>query len=106
MEREKTRPAWPVGCLCATKLAQQAQDRRKTLFLGVLGELFRGSVVVWGMLGELFRGTAIERVCWESFVPVGLLVRYKVLPAPPKRAEMGLFGRVGRVLYRLGCWCG
>ena len=59
-------------------------------------------------------------VCWESFVP-GLALgavqsspcsaswwwrRYKVLPARAKQAEMGLFVRVGRVLYRLGCWCG
>ena len=113
----------------AKKFALQARKRRKTPFLGVLGELFRGSVVVWGVLGELFRGTAVERGRWESFVPGGLLAgacwgsfvpglalgavqsspcwgawwceRYKVLPARAKRAEMGLFGRVGRVLYRV-----
>ena len=118
----------------AKKFALQARKRRKTPFLGVLGELFRGSVVVWGVLGELFRGTAVERGRWESFVPVGLLagacwgsfvpglalgavqsspcwgswgwMRYKVLPARAKLAEMGLFGRVGRVLYRVGCWRG
>ena len=117
---EIIRPAWLVACLCAKKFALQTRKRRKTPFLGVLGELFRGSVVVWGVLGELFRGTAVERGRWESFVP-GLALgvvesspcwgswwceRYKVLPARVKRAEMGLFGRVGRVLYRLGCWCG
>ena len=92
----------------------------------MLGELFRGSVVVWGVLGELFRGTAVERGRWESFVPVGLLagaclesfvpglalgavesspcwgawgwMRYKVLPAGAKLAEMGLLGRGGGVL--------
>ena len=132
--REIIRPVWLVACLCAKKFALQARKRRKTPFLGVLGELFRGSVVVWGVLGELFRGTAVERGRWESFVPGGLLVgaclesfvpgvvmgavqsspcwgswgwmRYKVLPARAKLAEMGLLGRVGRVLYRLGCWCG
>ena len=118
--REIIRPVWLVACLCAKKFALLARKRRKTPFLGVLGELFRGSVVVWGVLGELFRGTAVERGCWESFVP-GLALgavqsspcwgawwceRYKVLPARAKRAEMGLFGRVGRVLYRLGCWRG
>ena len=118
--REIIRPAWLVACLCAKKFALQARKRRKTPFLGVLGELFRGSVVVWGVLGELFRGTAVERGRWESFVP-GLALgavesspcwgawgwmRYKVLPARAKLAEMGLLGRAGRVLYRLGCWCG
>ena len=118
--REIIRPVWLVACLCAKKFALQGRKRRKTPFLGVQGELFRGSVVVWGVLGELFRGTAVERGCWESFVP-GLALgavqsspcwgawwceRYKVLPARAKRAEMGNFGRVGRVLYRLGCWCG
>ena len=116
--REIIRPVWLVACLCAKKFALQGRKRRKTPFLGVQGELFRGSVVVWGVLGELFRGTAVERGCWESFVP-GLALgavqsspcwgawwceRYKVLPARAKRAEMGNFGCVGRVLYRLGCW--
>ena len=67
--REIIRPVWLVACLCAKKFALQARKRRKTPFLGVLGELFRGSVVVWGVLGELFRGTAVERGRWESFVP-------------------------------------
>ena len=107
--REKIRPVWLVACLCAKKFALLARKRRKTPFLGVLGELFRGSVVVWVVLGELFRGTAVERGRWESFVP-GLALgavqsspcwgawwceRYKVLPARAKRAEMGNFGRVG-----------
>ena len=74
MEREKTRPARPVGCLCATKLAQQAQNRRKTPFLGVLGELIRGRDVGRCVLGEFCTGWAAGGVCWESFVPVGLLV--------------------------------
>ena len=104
--REIIRPVWLVACLCAKKFALQARKRRKTPFLGVLG--------------ELFRGTAVERVCWESFVSGVVLgavqsspcwgawwcERYKVLPARAKLAEMGLFGRVGRVLYRLGCWRG
>ena len=98
--REIIRPVWLVACLCAKKFALQGRKRRKTPFLGVLG--------------ELFRRTAVERGRWESFVP-GLALgavqsspcwgawwceRYKVLPARAKRAEMGLFGCVGRVLYR------
>ena len=59
--------------MSAKKFALQARKRRKTPFLGVLGEVFRGSVVVWGVLGELFRGIAVERGRWESFVPGGLL---------------------------------
>ena len=104
--REIIRPVWLVACLCAKKFALLARKRRKTPFLGVLG--------------ELFRRTAVERGRWESFVP-GLALgavqsspcwgawwceRYKVLPARAKLAEMGNFGCVGRVLYRLGCWCG
>ena len=65
MEREKTRPAWPVGCLCATKLAQQAQNRRKTPFLGVLGELIRGRDVGRCVLGEFCTG--IGFVCGTKF---------------------------------------
>ena len=122
------------GDASGKKFSQHAQNTPKSAFLRLQGELFRGSVVVWGVLGELFRGTAVERGRWESFVPGGLLagacwgsfvpglalgavqsspcwgswgwMRYKVLPARAKLAEMGLFGRVGRVLYRLGCWCG
>ena len=71
--REKVLPASLLDRESAKKFALQARKRRKTPFLGVLGEFFRGSVVVWGVPGELFRGTAVERGRWESFVPVGLL---------------------------------
>ena len=69
--------------MSAKKFALQARKRRITPFLGVLDELFRGSVVVWGVLGELFRGTAVERGRWESFVPgepVGRLSRESFVP--------------------------
>ena len=108
MEREKTRPAWPVGCLCATKLAQQAQNRRKTPFLGVLGELFRGSVVVWDVLGELFRGTAVERGAGRVLYRVWCWVRYKVLPAGGRGGASGtkfsLLGQNGLKWAFVGVW--
>ena len=44
--------------LCAKKFAQQAQNDRKTLFSGAMGELFRGSVGGGAVLGEFFRGNA------------------------------------------------
>ena len=42
----------------AKKFAQQAQNDRKPLFSGALGELFRGSVGGGAVLGEFFRGNA------------------------------------------------
>ena len=42
----------------AKKFALQAQNGRKTLFSGALGELFRGSVGGGAAPGELFRGRA------------------------------------------------
>ena len=53
--REKVRPARLDVCVSAKKFAQQAQNDRKTLFSGALGELFRGSVGGGAVLGELFR---------------------------------------------------
>ena len=45
------------GCvLCAKKFAPDAQNGRKTLFSGALGELFRGNAAGGAALGELFRG--------------------------------------------------
>jgi hypothetical protein len=45
------------GCvLCAKKFAPHAQNGRKTLFSGALGELFRGNAAGGAALGELFRG--------------------------------------------------
>ena len=65
--REIIRPAWLVACLCAKKFALQARKRRKTPFLGVLG--------------ELFRGTAVERGAGRVLYRVWHWARYKVLPA-------------------------
>ena len=41
--REKVRPARPDVCVSAKKFAPHAQNGRKTLFSGALGELFRGN---------------------------------------------------------------
>ena len=56
--REKVRPARPGVDVSAKKFAQQAQNDRKTLFSGALGELFRGNAAGGGVLGEFFRGNA------------------------------------------------
>ena len=56
--REKVRPARPDLCVSAKKFAPHAQNGRKTLFSGALGELFRGSVGGGAAPGELFRGRA------------------------------------------------
>ena len=40
----------------AKKFAPQAQNGRKTLFSGALGEFFRGCAGGEAVLGELFRG--------------------------------------------------
>ena len=54
--REKVRPACPDVCVSAKKFALHAQNGRKTLFSGALGELFRGNAAGGAALGELFRG--------------------------------------------------
>ena len=54
--REKVRPARPDVCVSAKKFAPHAQNGRKMLFSGALGELFRGNVAGGAALGELFRG--------------------------------------------------
>ena len=56
--REKVRPAWPDVCVSAKKFALHAQNTPKSVFLRLLGELFRGSAVGGAVLGELFRGRA------------------------------------------------
>ena len=55
---EKVRPARPDLCVSAKKFALQAQNGRKTLFSGALGELFRGSVGGGAVLGKFCRGNA------------------------------------------------
>ena len=59
--REKVRPARPGTGVSAKKFALQAQNGRKMLFSGVLGEVFRGTAAGWVVLGEVFRGTAAKR---------------------------------------------
>ena len=54
--REKVRPARPGVGASAKKFALHAQNGRKTLFSGALGELFRGNAAGGAALGELFRG--------------------------------------------------
>ena len=56
--REKVRPARPCVAASAKKFALRAQNGRKTLFSGALGELFRGRATGCPVLGELFRGRA------------------------------------------------
>ena len=53
---EKVRPARPGMGVSAKKFALQAQNGRKMLFSGVLGEFFRGRATGSPMLGEFFRG--------------------------------------------------
>ena len=54
--REKVRPAALFQRESAKKFAPHAQNGRKTLFSGALGELFRGNAAGGAALGELFRG--------------------------------------------------
>ena len=56
--REKVLPAWPDVCVSAKKLAQHAQNTPKSVFLRLLGELFRGNAAGGAVLGELLRGRA------------------------------------------------
>ena len=53
--REKVRPA--ALCLreCAKKFAQRAHNTPILVFLGLLGELFRGNAAGGAVLGEFFR---------------------------------------------------
>ena len=65
--REKVRPARPGVDVSAKKFAQQAQNDRKTLFSGALGELFRGSVGGGAVLGELFAPVVAKVVILTDF---------------------------------------
>lgn len=53
--REICRPARPGVGASAIKFALQARNGRKTLFLGLLGEFFRGDAAGGAALGEYFR---------------------------------------------------
>ena len=96
--REIVRPARLDVGASAKKFSLQAQNGRKTLFLGVLGELFRGwasgspvpgelfrgNAGGGAALGELFRGSAGERLCWASLWFLDL----RLTPAPRCRARV------------------
>ena len=53
---EKVRPARLDVCVSAKKFAQRAENTPILVFLGLLGEFFRGSAAVGAVLGEQFRG--------------------------------------------------
>ena len=83
--REKVRPAWPDVCVSAKKFALHAQNTPKSVFLRLLGELFRGNAAGGAVLGELFRGNAAEgAVLGEFFAPIG--------PAPRSCRRRGARG--------------
>jgi len=65
--RELFRPARPGVGASAKKFALQAQNGRKTLFSGVLGEFFRGDVAGGAVSGEFFRavGLAAGPIYWH-----------------------------------------
>lgn len=67
---EKVRPARPDVCVSAKKFAPHAQNGRKTLFSGALGELFHGNAAGGAVLGELFRA---NRHCARSCRRCGAL---------------------------------
>ena len=70
----------------------------------LLGAVFAGNMnaLIFSLLGGVVVRAVQSSPCWGSW----WCERYKVLLARAKQAEMGNFGCVGRVLYRLGCWCG
>ena len=61
--REKVRPARPGVGASAKKFALQAQNGRKTLFSGALGELFRGNAAGSPVLGDFCRGRPCRARC-------------------------------------------
>ena len=74
--REKVLPAWPDVCVSAKKFALHAQNTPKSVFLRLLGELFRGNAAGGAVLGELFRGRAAGgAVLGELFAPIGPVPR-------------------------------
>ena len=56
--RDFFRPARPRVRSSAKKFSQHAPKSQKSVFYGVLGELFRGNAAGGGVLGEFFRGNA------------------------------------------------
>ena len=86
----------PRGCvLCAKKFAQRAENTPISAFLGLLGELFRGSAGGEGALGELFRGSA------DGGAALGEFFRGNAAGSP----VLGeLFRRHHRTHSRPRCW--
>ena len=51
----------------AKKFALQAQNGRKKLYSGMLGEFFRGTAAESPVLGEFFAEQPLKAPCWASF---------------------------------------
>ena len=121
--REKVLPAWVVCFLAVIIFSLLAPNGLKWAFFAVRGEFCTGLALRRGLPGEFCTGLASHAVCPESFVPGRVrcvasggwsagksspcsgclcLPRDNFLPARVKRAEMGVFRRAGRVLYRFG----
>jgi len=60
----------PIVGASAKKFALQAQNGRKTLFSGALGEIFRGNAAGSPVLGEFCRGMG---PAWRSCLLEGLI---------------------------------
>ena len=71
---EKVRPARPDLCVSAKKFALQAQNGRKTLFSGALGEFFAEGPV--------------EEPCWANFLAPTDIVPGLVGDAAPSKPEV------------------
>lgn len=72
--REKVRPARPGVGASAKKFALQAQNGRKTLFSGALGELFAEMPLDGPRRANFFAEMPLEALCWATFVAVVLVV--------------------------------
>ena len=107
--REKILPARWRSVGNGKKFSLLARNGRISWILGVLGEFCTGWVRWWVLPGEFCTGWVRWWVwggvvagenspcsvaqCWE---------REKILPAREKWPDFGVFGRAGRVLYRVG----
>ena len=109
--REKVRPARPCVAASAKKFALRAQNGRKTLFSGALGELFRGRATGCPVPGELFRGSAAagphgERAyaCRQS-LRLPLISRGEISHAIPFKTFQMLNSDVEILLFLATCGC-
>ena len=66
--REKVRPARLDVGVSAKKFALHAQNGRKTLFSGALGEFFRGDAAIGPCWASYFAEKSLEGLCWANFV--------------------------------------